>query len=348
MTAPPMTPPAGAPPAGASPAPILQLATGFWASKTLLSAVELGLFTRLAQGPLSGAELREQLGVHARSAADFFDALVALGLLEREDGRYRNAPAADAFLDASKRAYVGGFLEMLNERLYPAWAGLSDGLRTGRAQSGAAGDEDLFDALYTDEEQLRRFLAGMEGGAAMVAGALAQRFDWSRHRTFVDAGGAKGDLSVLLARAHEHLSGGSFDLPPVGPIFDETVAAAGLADRLTFSGGDFFADPLPAADVVILGHVLHDWDLDKRKALIAKAFDALPEGGALIVYDALIDDDRSSNVFGLLLSLNMLIETEGGAQYTAAECCAWMREAGFREATAEPLAGPDSMVVGIK
>lgn len=348
MTATPMNRPAGAPPAGISPAPILQLATGFWASKTLLSAVELGLFSRLAQGPLSADELRAQLGLHPRSAADFFDALVALGLLEREDGQYRNAPTADLFLDSAKRSYVGGFLEMLNERLYPAWGGLTDGLRSGRAQSDAVGDEDLFDALYADPVQLRKFLAGMEGGAAMVGGALAQRFPWSRYETFVDAGGAKGDLSLILARAHGHLSGGSFDLPPVGPIFDETVEAAGLEDRLKFSGGDFFRDPLPKADVVILGHVLHDWDVEQRKALIAKAWDALPEGGALIVYDALIDDDRSQNVFGLLLSLNMLIETEGGAQYTAAECCAWMREAGFRDATAEPLAGPDSMVVGIK
>jgi hypothetical protein len=339
-----------APNAPALPAPtrILELGIGFWASKTLLSAVELGLFSVLAVGPLGAEELRRRLGLHARSGTDFFDALVALGMLEREGALYRNASAPDAFLDRAKPSYLGGFLEMANERLYPAWAGLTDALRTGRPHNEVNGNEDLFAALYEDPAQLRRFLRAMEGGARLMGPALAARFPWGEHRSFVDVGGAKGDLAVHLARAHEHLVGGSFDLPPVGSLFDEHVAGAGLDERLRFFPGDFFVDPLPAADVMIMGHVLHDWSDAERRTLLAKAWDALPTGGALIVYDAMIDDERSSNVFGLLMSLNMLVETAGGSEYTAAECCAWMQDVGFRTVSAEPLAGPDTMVVGVK
>lgn len=332
-----------------TPEAIMQLGLAFWGSKTLLSAVELGLFSELASaGALEGEELRERLGLHPRSAADFFDALVALGMLEREDGRYANTPATELFLDRAKPSYVGGILEMNNARLYEFWGSLTEGLRTGVPQNEAKGGDDFFEALYADPERLAQFaraMSAISGGAGQV---IAAKFPFRDHGSVIDIGCAEGAVPVQIAMAHEHITGGGFDLPPIEPIFDAYVARAGLSDRLSFTPGDFFADPLPQADVLVMGHILHDWDLDQKRQLLQKAYDALPEGGALIVYEALIDDERRSNAFGLLMSLNMLIETPGGFDYTGADCRGWMRETGFRESYVEHLAGPDSMVVGIK
>ena len=327
---------------------ILELGFAFWGAKTLLSAVELGVFSELAKGTQDGEALRERLNLHPRSARDFFDALVALGMLERRDGQYGNTPETDQFLDRAKPSYVGGILEMANARLYPFWGSLTEGLRSGEPQNEAKTGGDLFAALYADPARLRQFLRAMSGQNMGTAVAIAQKIPWQTYRTFVDVGAAQGAVPVQLARAHPHLTGGGFDLPPVGPIFEEYVAEAGLGDRLRFYAGDFFTDPLPAADVLIMGYILHDWDLERKRTLLAKAYAALPEGGRLVVYEALIDDERRQNTFGLLMSLNMLIETRGGFDYTGADCRAWMREAGFRESYVEPLVGPNSMVVGIK
>jgi hypothetical protein len=332
-----------------TPDAIMQLGTAFWASKTLLSAVELGLFTDLAaNGPARVEELRERLGLHRRSARDFFDALVALGMLEREDGIYRNTPATDLFLDRAKPSYVGGMLEMGNARLFGFWNSLTEGLRTGEPQNEAKSGGDIFDAIYSDPDTLSGFAKAMTGISIGAAHALSAAFPWERHETVIDIGCAEGCVPVQLARDHAHLGGGGFDLPPIGPLFDDYVSRAGLGDRLSFHGGDFFNDPLPGADVLIMGHILHDWNEQEKRTLLDKAHAALPDGGALIVYEAIIDDERRENVFGLLMSLNMLIETRGGFDYTAADCQGWMRDAGFRETYAQPLIGPDSMVVAIK
>jgi hypothetical protein len=332
-----------------TPESIMQLGLGFFGSKTLLSAIELGLFTALAKGPLSAAELTARLKLHSRSARDFFDALVALGMLEREGDLYRNTAATDMFLDSSKLSYLGGLLEMANERLYPFWGSLTEGLRTGLPQNEMkTGGAGLFEAIYGNPERLRLFLGAMTGLSMGASQAIAQKFPWKNYQTVVDVGGAQGGLLVQLCLAHPHLSGSNFDLAVVGPVFKEYVAAHGLKDRLSFQTGDFFKEPLPAADVITMGHILHDWNLDEKRMLLGKAYQALAEGGALIVFEALIDDERRQNTFGLLMSLNMLIETPGGFDYTGKDCSAWMREAGFRETRVEHLMGPDSMVVGIK
>ena len=331
-----------------TPEHILRLGLGYWGSKTLLSAVELGVFTELAKGPRDAEALRECLGLHPRSARDFFDALVALGMLEREDGRYRNTPETELFLDRAKPSYVGGVLEMNNARLYSFWASLTEGLRTGQPQNEAKTGGDFFEVLYREPAQLEQFLRAMTGLSMGTAMALAQRFPWRDHKTFVDVGCAQGCVPVQVALAHPHLAGGGFDLPPCRPVFEQYVASFGLGDRLRFYPGDFLRDPLPRADVLILGKVLHDWTLDEKRALLAKAHEALPAGGALIVHELIIDDERRRNALGLLMSLNMLIETRGGFDYTGADCQSWMRDVGFRRTYAEPLAGPESMVVGIK
>jgi hypothetical protein len=331
-----------------SPERILQLGFGFWASKALLSAVELGVFTRLASGPCDAAQLADSIGLHPRSALDFFDALVALDLLEREDGKYRNTPDAEVFLDMAKPTYVGGLLEMANSRLYPFWGSLTEALRTGQPQNEAKGGGNPFDAMYRDEQKLRGFLRAMSGVSLGAAKAIARQFPWQNYSTFIDVGAAQGALPVQVALAHPHLRGGGFDLPVVGPVFEEYVASHGLQERLRFHSGDFFKDPCPAADVLVMGHILHDWDLGQKLALLAKCYAALPPGGCLIVYDAVIDDDRKRNAFGLLMSLNMLIETPGGFDYTGAQCRAWMEQVGFTHVRVEPLTGADSMVIGTK
>lgn len=327
---------------------IMELGTAFWGSKTLLSAVELGLFSELANGPLDADTLRDRLGLHSRSARDFFDALVALGMLERDGDRYANTSETDLFLDRAKPSYIGGVLEMANARLYGFWGSLTEGLRTGQPQNEARTGDNFFEVLYSDTARLRQFMHAMTGLSMGAARAMAQKFPWQKYQTFIDIGAAEGGLPVQIALAHPHLSGGGFDLPSVGPIFDEYVASSGLSDRLRFYPGDFFTDPVPQADVLVMGHILHDWNHDEKHMLLTKAYEALPKGGALIVYEAIIDDERRQNTFGLLMSLNMLIETPGGFDYTGADCCSWMREAGFRETHVQPLVGPDSMVVGIK
>ena len=332
-----------------TPDAIMQLGLGFWGSKTLLSAVELGLFAVISKtGPLDAEELRERLGLHPRSARDFFDALVALGMLARDDRRYSNTAATELFLDPAKPTYIGGMLEMANLRLFGFWGSLTEALRTGEPQSEAKTGDDFFATVYADPERLAQFAGAMSGLSGAAARAIAAKFPWRDYGSVIDIGCSEGAVPVAIALAHEHLTGGGFDLPPVKPLFDAYAARCGIADRLRFTPGDFFADPLPHADVLIMGHILHDWNLDQKRMLLEKAYAALPDGGSLIVYDAIIDDDRRENAFGLLMSLNMLIEGHYGFDYTGADCRAWMAETGFSETYVEHLVGPDSMVVGIK
>jgi hypothetical protein len=332
-----------------TPAAIMQLGMAFWGSKTLLSAVELGVFSELAEaGTLDAKALRERVGLHPRGARDFFDALVALGMLEREDGRYANTSATELFLDRAKPSYIGSLLEIMNARLYGVWGSLTEGLRTGLPQNEANDGENMFGVLYADPVVMAQFARAMTVVSADTARAIAVTFPWQDHRSVIDVGCAEGAVPVKIALAHEHITGGGFDLPPIKSIFDTYVAGYGLGERLSFTAGDFFTDPLPPADVLIMGHILHGMDIDEKRLLLRKAYDALPEGGALIVYDPIIDDERRSNAYGLLSSLLMLIDSPGGFEYTGADCRAWMQETGFRESYVEHLVGPHSMVVGIK
>jgi len=334
--------------ASVTPDAIMQLGLAFWGSKTLLSAVELGLFTLLGDGPLDVDALATRLKLHPRSVRDFLDALVSLGQLERNDGLYANTPAGALFLDRRKPTYVGGMLEMANARLYPFWGSLTVALRTGEPQNEARQGRDLFDEIYRDPAILSEFLKAMTGLSLGAARAMAAKFPWADYKGFADIGTAQGGLAVELARAHPHLKGIGFDLPAVKPHFEAYAAQHDLSSRLSFRAGDFFAQALPSADVLIMGHILHDWGLEKKRTLIRKAYDALPSGGALIVHDSIIDDDRRRNAFGLLMSLNMLIETREGFDFTGADCTGWLEEAGFVQTRLEPLVGPDSMVIGIK
>ncbi len=331
-----------------SPEKIIQLGFAFWGSKTLLSAIGMGLFTELGDQPLTLEEISKRLRLHPRSARDFLDALVSLGMLERDNGRYANTSTTAAFLDRRQPQYIGGMLEMCDKRLYGYWGNLTEGLRSGAPQNEAKTGGDLFEQIYKDQASLKHFLQAMTGLSLGAAHAISRKFDWSPYKNFVDVGCAQGAIPVTLAKDHPHLNGIGYDLAVVQPIFEEYVKDHGLKDRLSFASGDFFKEPLPKTDVVIMGHILHDWNLEEKRVLIKRAYDALPKGGAYIVFEALIDDERRKNSFGLLMSLNMLIETRGGFDYTGADCSGWMKEAGFRETRVEPLIGPDSMVIAIK
>lgn len=331
-----------------NPERILEVGTGFWSSRTLLAAVELEVFTILAEAPLDLASLKTRLGFQDRGARDFFDVLVALGFLRRTEGRYHNAPESDFFLDKAKPSYIGGVLEMASRRLYGFWDRLIPALRSGEAQNESMHGEEPFAAIYADPERLRGFLRAMTGVSRGANLEIARRFPWADYRTCADVGTAQGDLVGQIALANPHLRGIGFDLPVVGPVFGDYIAELGVAERVGFTGGDFFKDELPQADVILMGHILHDWDLPVKRMLLEKACRVLPPGGAVIVYDAVIDDNRSKNAFGLLMSLNMLIETPGGFDYTGADCIGWMKDAGFRDCRVEHLIGPDSMVIGYK
>jgi hypothetical protein len=330
------------------PEPLVALATSFWSAKAVMTAVDLGVFAALADGAEDGPALASELGFHGRGALDLFDALVAIGLLEREDGRYSNAPIAARYLDPAQPTYIGGLFEMTNQRLFPVWTRLGTALRTGQPQNEASEQDDYYGELSRDRDRLRVFMGGMTGLSAAAARHLAKRSFWADYSTFVDVGGAEGGASVQLALAHPKLTGGSFDLPPIAPYFERYVARFGLADRLRFFPGDFFAEPLPKADAIVMGHVLHNWNLEQKRMLVRKAYDALPSGGVLVVHEVLLDDERRRHAQALLMSLNMLLVTREGFGFTGEQGRTWMAEAGFAQPRVEHLAGAEWMIVGIK
>jgi hypothetical protein len=341
------------PPAQADPSHIMQVGMGFWASKAVLSAVELELFTHLGDESMTGEQVGERLGLHPRAIYDFLDTLVALRMLDRDgdgpEGRYRNTPDTAVFLDNRSPAYVGGMLEMSNRRLYPFWGDLTEALQTGKPQSEIKHTgQPMFVELYSDPARLELFMNAMKGISLGNFQALAEKFDFSPYQTVCDLGGATGQLCLALASRHPHLQCTTFDLPPVAPIAEKTIAAAGLSDRVAVASGDFFTDPLPTADVITAGLILHDWDLDLKKRLIKRVYDALPDNGVFVVIENLIDDARRENAFGLLMSLNMLIEVGDGFDFTGNDFAGWCREAGFRDVQVLPLAGPTSAGIAYK
>jgi hypothetical protein len=332
---------------GILPDHILDIAYAFRKSKALLSAVELGVFTALGDGPLDCDTLMGRVGIHPRGGRDFLDALVALEFLDRDAaGRYANRSDCAFYLDRGKSTYVGGSLERLSSSLYAAWAHLTQALRTGRGDSALANGG--YAGLYADEAAFKAFLEAMTGSSLIPARSLAERFPWHRHETVIDVGTAQGCMPVVLAHSHTHLRGGGFDLPQVEPVFLDYVRKNGLSDRLRFFPGDFLYDDLPKADVLVMGRILHNWDLSTKMLLLRKAAHALPDGGALIVYDNIIDNDRRHRPHSLLASLNMLIETAAGFEYTDAECGAWMRESGFRDIRIEQLDPISTAAIGIR
>lgn len=331
----------------------MEVGMAFWPSKVLLSAVELGVFSVLGGNAKTGEELQHALGLHARANPDFFDTLVALQFLERDgDGpgaKYRNTPETALFLDRNSPQFMGGFLEMANARLYPFWGDLTEGLRTGQPQNEIKHTgKSMFAELYSKPERLEQFMSAMAGISAGNFMAFADKFDFSSYRTMCDVGGATGQLSTLVAKRHPHMSCISADLPEATRIAEKKIAAAGVADRVQARPFDFFAAALPHADVITMGMILHDWNLDNKRLLIRKAYEALPPGGAFVVIENLIDDARRENAFGLMMSLNMLVEFGEAFDFSFADFTGWCRDAGFTRFDVIHLAGPASAGVAYK
>jgi precorrin-6B methylase 2 len=335
------------------PSRIMQVGMGFWASKVLLTAVKMELFTLLATKPHTGAEIKHTLCLHGRGLYDFLDTLVALGFLQKkgsnETASYTNSKDSDLFLDKNKLSYMGGILEMSNNRLYPYWNFLEEALKKGTPQNEIrTGELSLFEKIYADRDKTREFVNAMAGAQAGNFIAFASGFDFSRYQTLCDIGGAGAQLSAHVVNHNPDMRCISFDLPPVRPIALENTSKMGVADKVEVVEGDFFRDDFPKADVITMGNILHDWGLNDKKMLIRKAYEALPSGGSLVVIENVIDNERRENAFGLMMSLNMLIETAEGYDFTTEDFETWTREAGFTEVSQMPLTGPTSAVIAIK
>ena len=338
-----------------TPENIMKIGTGFWASKILLSAVKFQIFTTLAEKKtMSAIELKSLLGFNCtdRNVYDYLDALTTFGFLNREGlleyAKYSNSVDTDLFLDKKKPSYIGGMLEMLNNRLYNFWGNLEEGLKTGLPQNEAKNGGNLFEALYSDADRLKEFIHAMSGIQMGNFVAFSQAFDFSKYKTLLDAGGSAGLLSLMVAKHQAHMNCTTWDLPPVEPIANATIQQFQLGDRVKTGKGDFFNDAIPDADVVVMGNILHDWDEETKIMLMQKAYDALPTGGAFVAIEAIIDDERNKNVFGMMMSINMLIETGKGFDYTFADFNKWANKVGFKSTSLIPLAGPSSAAIAYK
>ncbi|AGL16641.1 methyltransferase [Actinoplanes sp. N902-109] len=321
---------------------ILELGTAFCTARCVLTAVDLDLFTVLEGAPATAAELGDQLGLHPRGVPAFLDVLVELGLLQHSAGTYRNDPAATRHLVSGRSGDVTGFLRRSTHMLWPAWTRFDEMLRTGKPTAEADYTE-----MIKDPAKLRRFLGMMDALNGLLAPELAEAFDWSGRGTVLDVGGARGNLVGNLVKLRPHLRGMVFDLPQMADPFAEHMAALELTGKVTFHSGSFFDNPLPRADVVCIGHVLHDWAEDECRAVVAKAFEAVNPGGALLVYDRMLRAD-GRRLPNLVISLDMMLTTPGGQEYPAAEYEQWLAGAGFQDISARPLGEDDTLVVGHK
>lgn len=306
------------------PSSIIELIYAFRRSQTMFTAVQLGVFDRLKGGSAPASEFPGDGGAVER----LLDSCVALGLLERDGGLYRNSELANQYLVRSSPRTFAGYIEYSNLALYPMWGKLNEAvLEGGNRWHGVFGFEsnELFDHFFRDDDSKRNFIAGMHGFGMVSSPAVAAAFDLSRFHRLVDLGGATGHLADHIVQQYPSIHGAVFDL---GPVIE--VARGYTGDRLALIAGDFFKDPLPLADLYALGRILHDWSELKIRLLLAKIYRALPAGGALLIAETLLDDDKKGPIDSLMQSLNMLVVTEG-KERTLAEYESLLREAGFSQ-----------------
>lgn len=339
------------------PSRILQTGMSFWTAKVLLSAVKLKLFTVLAGRPLKGPQIREALTLQTtqRHVYDWLDALVSLGFLKRDglldEAVYSNTPDSNFFLDQNKLSYIGGILEMNNNRLYKFWGNLEEGLQTGLPQNESkyAGNGELsFAELYSDPQRLQEITEAMSSVQTANFMALAARFNFSDYSTMADIGGGDGSLCIQVCRRHADIICTTFDLPQVAPIAASKISQFNLDNRIEVIVGDFLEDPLPEAKVITMSNILHGLNESNKLFLLKKVYHALPKHGVLIVIENIIDNDRRQNTFGLLMSLNMLIENGEAFDYSLSDFESWAGRAGFKKTELIPLTGPASAIIAQK
>jgi acetylserotonin N-methyltransferase len=300
---------------------VLDLIDAFRRSKTMFAAVELGIFD--GRRPADCKELPRLLG-----------ACVALGLLEKRGEQYVNTPEAEKFLRSDSPDTLSGYIRYSNNALYPMWGHLEDAVREGgpRWKQTFGWDGPIFSHFFRTEDAMREFQKGMHGFGQLSSPAVVAAFDLSRFHRLVDLGGGTGHLAEAAHDRYANLETAVFDLPRVAEMFPGTIA------------GDFFTDPLPAADLYSLGRILHDWSEDKIAKLLAKIHAALPEGGGLLIAEKLLEPDYVS---GHMQSLNMLIVTEG-RERSASEHEALLRAAGFSKVDSRHTGAPVDAILAIK
>jgi hypothetical protein len=338
------------------PSKIMQIGMGFWAAKALLAAVKFKLFTLLAGKKMSGIEIKKTLGLQTteRHVYDWLDVLVALGFLEREGiwdhAAYSNGLDTEVFLDKNKPSYIGGILEMGNHRLYRFWADLEEGLLTGKPQNEAkhGSNMDFLNTVYKTEAQMQEFIDAMSGIQMGNFMALCKKFNFSKYKTLADVGGADGWLCIQICLNHPNIKCTTYDLPPVEPLAKKKIAQFNLSDRIQTMSGDFLKDEIPGAEVITMGNIIHGMNEEEKQNLIDKVYNVLPENGVFITIENIIDDERRQNVFGLLMSLNMLIENGDAFDYTPSDFDGWAKKAGFKKTEIMPLAGPTSAAIAYK
>jgi O-methyltransferase domain/Dimerisation domain len=331
------------------PAPVLDLIEAFRRSKAMFAAVELGIFDRLGEFPDDAATLATRLGLNREALERLLDACVALGFLHKNGGLYSNLPLADAYLRRTSPSTMTGYILYSNEALYPMWGNLESALREGsnrwRQTFGLEGP--IFNQFFRTEEAKREFIAGMHGFGLMSSPRVVAAFDLGRFRRLVDLGGATGHLAVAACERYPELRAAVFDLPEVIDLAGEYVARTAAADRVELIAGDLFQDALPEGDLYTIGRVLHDWPGEKVRALAAKIFHALPEGGVLLVAERLLDESKTGPLPALMQSLNMLICTEG-KERSLSEYAELLCGVGFAEVEGRRTGGPLDAVLAVK
>jgi acetylserotonin O-methyltransferase len=335
--------------AAPDPAPILDLLEAFRRSKTMFAAIALGVFDRLATGSAALDELARDLRADADALQRLLDACVYLGLLQCEAGHYGNTPTASAYLTSTSPRRLTGYARYSNTALWQLWAHLEDAVREGtnRWQQTFGWDGPIFDHFFRTPADLREFLMGMQGQGLISSPAVVAAFDLHRFHRLVDLGGGTGHLSIAACRRYPELHAVVFDMPGTQNLAGELVAATEVANRVELHAGDFFADELPEADLYAMGRIVHDWSEAKIDRLLQKIHDRLPEGGALLLAEKLLNDDRAGPAQAVFQSLNMLVCTEG-KERTLAEYAELLRRAGFANVEGQRTGAPMDAVLATK
>ena len=313
---------------------IFEVAMGFMASKQLFVANEIGLFTALAEGSATLEQLAERAGVPVRTTRIIADTMVALGFLEREQNAYRNGPLADSFLSGRGPMNMGPMLRFFNAIGYPTWLGLERAVRTGEAARGAL-----------SEEQQAIFSEGVEAFTTGAAQALAEAYDFDRHRRLLDIGGGTGSFLVAILSTHPGLEGTLFELPEVTEIAERKLAASPVAERVSVAAGNAFEDELPGGhDVVLLANVIHYFLPGRNVELVRRVRAAVEPGARLLLVDFWTDPTHTQPLPAALMAGEFLVQV-GGDVYSEEEMNGWLAEAGWRPVEKLPLAGPISAIV---
>jgi acetylserotonin O-methyltransferase len=310
----------------------LELIDGMRVSKATFTALSLGIFDALHEGPASLDQLAERLHCASHALERLLGACCGLGLLELRDGRYHNRPVATRFLRVHSPETLSGYMLYADRISFRLWGRLEDAVREGthRWDQEFGSGENIFAHFFATDEAKHTFLAGMHGLGLLASPAIAAAFDLSRFRRLVDVGGGSGHLAIEVCRRYPTITGCVFDLPAVTPVAQRYIAEAGLGERIATADGDFFNDRLPEADLYSAGRILHDWSDEKVGFLLDKVFNALPAGGGLLICEKTLDENRDGPASVYLQSLNMLVCTEG-RERTASEYEQLVRQAGFGE-----------------